>query len=245
VRKLIAWLTAIAAVVLVAAAPLPAAAIEGSTNTAFFDNAVPMDPALFNQYPGLLVGEGTNHIQWGLPQSGGEQTQLIFTTTSIEAELGDVFSLGTLDYLNRPIYISPYDTRLASVDLMVTFSLTSPAGVPDTDFTFPLEIITTPNDGTDEEDFLIFQDVFPTYEFSVGETNYILEVIGFGQPDGQGSYSMINQFVVNEGDSVSAQLLGRMTAIFPEPEPIPAPASLILVAAGAAGSLAWFRNKKR
>jgi len=229
------------------ATQLPAAAVEG-TSSGIFDNVTPVDQALYTQYPGLLSGEGTNNVGWGLPypyNPSGPKSELQFAAASVGAEIGDVFSLGTLNHINRAIFIQPWDTRISDVDLIVTFSISSPAGVADVDFTVPLEVITTPNTGVNDDDFLVFPEALPTYAFSSGGTDYMMELLGFGEITGEGEYTTLEQFVLAEGDSTSAQLLARVTIIDPEPEPepIPAPTSLILAIIGVAGSLKLLRKK--
>lgn len=200
---------------------------------------------------GMLVsGVGTSDFAWGNGAPfGSPSSSLNFLGNSFSTETDLTFSFGTLSYFNGTIAAG---TQANTVDLNAQLTFTMPSGI-NQNFIYNLGLVNTPNtsDPNASADIVQFQTIFPSNSFTTGGVNYTLEFLGVGNitPDGSG-FSTINQFNVFEGSTASADLLGRVTANFPNnpnpvPAPVPEPNTMILLGTGLIGLVRYNYKRKR
>lgn len=170
---------------------------------------------------GVTSGVGTNFFSWGVGL-GTAPSQLLFNGATFATtvpknyvfgspqRLTDVVSFGTLDYFNGTI---EGGTGANSVSLNLGVSISDPTGIAPQSFSIPLQLINSPN--TDDP-FASADSVFLTPPGGISPVVFhtpdgaplTLQDIHFGNIDG-GGFNTIDQFFVLEGESASAQLLGR------------------------------------
>ena len=185
----------------------------------------------------ITTGVGTSTFTWG--EGDPSPSSLRFIGNPFSVNTGDPFSFGTLGYFNGTIFA---DTEADSVDLRVTLTLTTPAGISQ-NFIYTLGLINTDNTGDPlaSADIVNFPSSLPNTFFTTGGVNYTLEFLGFGTIVGSG-FSTVGNFHVLEGGTASAQLLGRIT---PAPTAVPEPSTILLLAVGLMGFPVLRRGNQR
>jgi hypothetical protein len=181
---------------LLLAAPVSAQNFTGSSAGIFVHPAPP---------DAVVDGVGTARFSWG----DGTPSSLLFQGRGFTAKFKEVFSLGTLIYLNG----NTLGDEASQVDLQVTIMLTTPEGVSQP-FTQTLPLTNTTNIPEDPEasaDRVFLPTAFPKVVFELGGVEYTLNFIGFGTVEGQGFATALSSFHVLEGGIASAELLGSIT----------------------------------
>jgi hypothetical protein len=175
-----------------------------------------------------------NQIRWGSPVNN-EKSGLGFAGNAGTANFGDTFQLGTLRHFNNPVFGG---TSISGADLTVNLSFGGSLPIPAQNFLFNLAVQETPNEtpcaypsATPCADRISFPNLVSTNSFTVGDTSYSLELLGFRNTVGG---ALVNQFISDEGRTNQTALFGRVvetTAAVPEPMTI---AGLALAGAGLA-----------
>ena len=167
--------------------------------------------------PGMVItGAGTNSFTWGDPGSFGTgPSNLTFVGETFSTTTETEFLVGTLDYFNGTVVAG---TQTDTVDMQVTISFTTPAGITE-NFIYDLTLINTPNViGTppeDQADIVFLPSLFPNTVFTIDGITHILKLT-FGEVSPiTGGFSEIDRFFVFEGQSASAELRGVITADIP------------------------------
>lgn len=181
-----------------------------------------------NPSGGRTTGVGTNTFTWAEgPTSTNPPSKLAFSGNAFDVTIQsgvvfgprqrndrEVFSLGKLNYTN--LFATP---GTISVDLKNTVMVSQPVATSPTDFSFPFQLTTTPNDSDPQAsaDTVFLPTSFSTAALKAptGAT-FNLELVGFGSVTGNG-FSTVDRFHVLEGGTAQADLLGRFA---PPGEPI-------------------------
>jgi len=152
-----------------------------------------------------ITGVGTNVFTWGNAPLTGPSSLAFEGADSVNADLGSEFKLGTLTFFNG---ITDPSTNADSVDLQLSVELTFRD--PVTAQTIQtLMLVNTPNDQIPNSDQVAFSDSWPTKLFTVGDTAYRLQLLGFYNALGE----KLNSLDAWENDGASAELWANVTAV--------------------------------
>ena len=157
-------------------------------------------------------GIGTSTFTWGIAtEIGTSPNQLVFQGNPVTTETGALFKVGDLTYFNGTIL---ENTGIASVPLNFELSFDDPATLSQV-FSIDFEILTTPNNGTPDEnaDAVIPSTLVSQQSFSANELNYTLSLVGFSQ---DGGLTTTEEFRVREDARTTASLFGRIIPVSPE-----------------------------
>jgi len=214
-------------------ASLPAIAqlpIAG-TNSGIFVNPLPGSAT--------TTGVGTNAFTFGNDLSGMGPNRFTFNAIPFNTQTEADFLVGTFTYFNGT---STSGTQIDSVDLRIGSNFTTPpAGLQVS--TFGLNVISTPNTGTPDEnaDAVLLPSSYSSTIFMIGGTQYTLQLLGFRNVVGDGFLTSSNtRLNAREISTVSAQLFGRVTSNLTG---VPEPGTLALL--GAAGIAAMLLRRRR
>ncbi|HRP07804.1 MAG TPA: THxN family PEP-CTERM protein [Gemmatimonadales bacterium] len=169
--------------------------------------------------------------------------------TSITPVIGSPFALGTFTHFNFPVSLAS-PGPLTSVDLIFSFSIdgATPGNFGDT-WTLSHEETnnaTSPcpyaggDPCADRVTFAIAGGGAPT-PFSIGGTNYILSLFGFGATADLASLNPA--FITFENQANETQLWAQITEA-PPTSTVPEPATMTLLATGLAGMAAARKRRK-
>ena len=175
----------------------PVLTISGSANGVF------MNPTGGTRMvTNLNDGESSSYFEWG----NGINSSIEFTGSSfIDANEGERFLLGTIDYFNGTSRLS---TTANSIDLAL--SLNFDLG-EERAFDFNLELINTPNDTETEEgdaDYVSLYSILSLSTTMIYDWDFDLK-IEFGETTEEG-FSTIDQFHVFEGESARGNIYGTL-----------------------------------
>jgi hypothetical protein len=194
------------------------------------------------------IGSGTN-FKWGDASTFGVgQNQLWWNANSPLSTMTETsFKLGTLEYFNGTVVVG---TTPDYIDLKIHLDLTSldnsPINVAQ-DFTFKLQLITTPNTNDEDEsaDYVYLPSVFPSTTFNVNGVDYTLKLNGFSNIQGDGFVGTASdtEFHVKEGKWASADLTGIITS--DTSGVVPEPASIVSAAVASLAGLGLAVRRRR
>jgi hypothetical protein len=205
--------------------------IEGTTSGVFV-NPVPISAT--------TTGVGTNNFTFGA--SSPTVNRFTFAAVPFNTQTGNDFLLGTFTYVNGATVAG---TTIDFVDLQIGLNFTTPSVGLQTS-SFSLNSISTLNVGTPNEnaDFVLLPSSFSPSVFTLSDTQYTLQLLGFRNVMGDGFLTSTNmQLHVREDSRASAQLFGRVTSdLTGTPTTVPEPSS-ILSLIGTAISALLLRRK--
>lgn len=143
----------------------------------------------------------------GEPGPDSMPNRLTFSGNRFDAGLDQVFSVGTLSYLNGQTFEG---TNVSSVPLEISLSLTEPADHGfDVDYRFGFDL--TPNVGeADSADQLTISERPEEHRFSVDEQDYQLDVLGFSQDRGA---TFVSSLQVPEDSTTQSLLFAQMRLV--------------------------------
>jgi len=185
-----------------------------------------------NTIGGSNISYGTvgseSQVRWGVatPNSG-----LGFTGVgSSSFGIGSIFQVGTLRHFNNPVQGG---TAASSVNLTTVLNFSNVGGSPlSKSFDFNFGIDETPNSGDVANcpyvstipcsDKIFIPTAFPTDTFTIGNTAYTLQLLGFSKTVGG---SIVNSFISDESQTNTAYLYGKITAA-PVSKDVPEPTTL-------------------
>lgn len=202
----------------------------------------------------VLTFQGTTSGQWGLPsnpsgstflsgENGGTNSRLTWGRTdncsgctsfsnyvqyngaSFQAGVGSLFQLGGFSYQNG----STWDPFNGDFPLVLSLNFANPA-LGSQSFSFLFNILNTPNvtgNAVLDGDRLRFSNSgISSQSFTLGNTIYNLQLIGFSRDGGN---TLVSEFNSPEGTIANASLYGQIQAIgtIPPPPSPPSPAPVI------------------
>lgn len=179
--------------------------------------------------PGWQSGTGTSAFYWGWPYGDSDANVLRFHGTSFEAQPGEIFAIGMLEYINGETILG---TNPPDVTLALRLQFDQPP-LSDQLHLFPGDLYSTPNEGTPEEnaDFVSFTFVnFHVLEHEQANVTLLarfdadlnLEILGPGEIDGGGFVTPVDSALET-----------------------PEPTGLLLAALGAVGMGCWQHRRRR
>lgn len=187
----------------------------------------------------VVSGVGTNSFSSGEASPNSTSNILEFTGNSFSTTVGNLFTLGKLDYTNG---ITTSGTNVDSINLSTTLNLDTPIPLTQ-NFDFRLAFELTPNLGNDpleDADQLIAEISVPDQSFTFEEQELTLELIGFSQ---DGGATINNTFFALEEAETSGFLFARITQALNSPATdVPEPMSVLGL--GAFATMALARRKR-
>jgi hypothetical protein len=176
------------------------------------------------------TGVGASTFTWGLalpnnPRFGTPANSLTFEGGKFSSDLNSLFKVGDLKYFNGTV---PLDTSVDKVPLKLKVLFQSPTTVEEY-FNFDFNLVNVPNDpnkplnSIDNADFVYIKPSFVSSSFKYNGAEYTLDLTGFSQDGGKSS---VPEFRVVEGDTVTAEIYGRITYV-PPAEKVPEPGFII------------------
>lgn len=162
---------------------------------------------------GVFRGEDTDRLTWGTGSRRRPRHVLSFASSRIDADSGDVFSLGTVHYRNNK------RAGVASVDLLIGLVFTTPAG-GEADLAFALTLVHTPRAPGIPDGVLAAADL-PEVTFTIAGGEYTLEIVGLEASKKRkkkyGSAQILARIIPNSPGSVP--IIPNSPASVPSPEP--------------------------
>jgi hypothetical protein len=213
--------------------------IQGSTSGTFINPNPSGSPI-------VTTGVGTSSFTWGQGDPNPPNS-MNFAGGPFNTTTGTSFELGTLTYFNGT---TDSGTTPMSVQLSVSLAFTMPAGAGTQTSAFTLNLDSTPNTGTAQQnaDFVTFPSGFSNTIFTVSGTKYTLELTGFENVTGNAGFLGSNgntEFHVEEGGTASAQLFGMVTSDLSGVSVAPEPSTFYVGAMGAAGLIAYGLRRRK
>lgn len=161
-----------------------------------------------------------NRVSWG---QFAPQSALGFTGTTGTGDFNNLLALGQLRHYNNPVGFIEL-TVPQSVDLTVALNLLINNEPITRNFTYSLRVDETPDDVlpcryksvTPCADAVFWQNTIASNSFTVGGTDYTLELLGFSNTP---ALSPVNQFISEERSTNETTLFGRVVPAAGVPEP--------------------------
>ena len=189
-----------------------AATVTG-TDTGVFVNPVPSSGV-------TVTGVGTSTFTYGTGSNSLPNSLSYAAANPISSTTETPFKLGTLTYFNGATLSN---TTPDHIDLQIALNLTQP-GVVNENFTFTLDLVSTPNTGTPDQqaDYVYFPSSYSSSTFTAGGETYTLKLLGFSNVVGDGFLaSSSSELHVREQGTATADLMGVVTTntsgVVPEP----------------------------
>ncbi len=153
----------------------------------------------------VFAGVETHTFNWGVADYGEYPNELSFIINPFSISLDSPFQVGNLIYYNG---ISYKGTEVEAVPLELELELFNPNRITE-DFEFEFDIVSTPNNGTSEEnaDYIYPVNKIPNNVFTVNGIDYRIELLGFSQDNGQ---TITKEFHVWEEATTSAGLFAKI-----------------------------------
>lgn len=197
--------------------------------------------------PGQSNQTGGTAFVWGTPNTSNDKSNSMIwnAVNSINTTTETPFSLGQLTYTNGTTKETDSDQMVRSVKLTINLDLSQPPGGASGGESFPytLELITTPNTGTPEEnaDSVNFASSFTPFRFGGDDgQKYTLQLLGFGNPNEDGGFVDVNGFHIFEGATATTDLYAMVTT-----NAVPEPASVISMAVAGLAGLGFAARRRR
>ncbi len=136
------------------------------------------------------------------------------------------FNIGRFTYRNGTTESGSFPNTGASIDLSILLTLTAPAGIPASTFSYNFSIDLTPNltgDAVKDGDIVSITNGTTSTTFTANGTSYTLALSGFSTNSGQ---TFINHFNSPENATASADIYATITTNVAR---VPEPASFALL----------------
>ena len=161
-------------------------------------------PGEENPFP-VFTGVDTHSFQWGEADFGTYPNELSFVINPFSTKVNKKFKVGDLIYFNGT---TDTNTGVESVPLNIELELYDPTRRTES-FEFDFDIVTTPNDGTPEEnaDFVFPVSTISDGSFKYKGKNYTVRLLGFSQDNGK---TFAEEFRVLEDARTTAGLYAKI-----------------------------------